>query len=143
VLEAALARGIQPIPRPDKRLVVPGDLSIHSRLAEAGLWAFYERAGFRVGVPGCSMCLGVASEKAGPGEKWLSSQNRNYKNRMGEGSLAHLASAAVVAASAPTLTVTDPRTLLDAVSPDRFHRLLGRAPSRSLPEVRSSEPALQ
>jgi aconitate hydratase/homoaconitate hydratase len=142
VLEAALARGTEPTLRPDKRLVVPGDLSIQARLAESGLWAIYERAGFRVGVPGCSMCLGVASEKAGPGEKWLSSQNRNYKNRMGEGSLAHLASAAVVAASAPTLTVTDPRSLLADVAPDRFDRLLGRAPARPLPEVRASEPAL-
>jgi aconitate hydratase/homoaconitate hydratase len=49
---------------------------------------------------GCSMCLGIASRKAGRDEVWLSSQNRNYKNRMGEGRLPYLASAATVAASA-------------------------------------------
>ena len=35
----------------------------------------------------------LGREKAGKGEVWLSSQNRNYHNRMGEGSLAWLASA--------------------------------------------------
>src|SRR5205823_8430942 len=112
-------------------------------LARAGLWKLYEAAGFRVGVPGCSMCLGIASEKAGPGEHWLSSQNRNYHNRMGEGSLAYLASAATVAASAPALRVTDPRPLLARISPERYHRILGRPPTRPLPEVRAGEPELR
>ena len=74
------------------QLVVPGDLSIQARMRQGDLWRHYERAGFRIGPPGCSMCLGVASRRAGPGEVWLSSQNRNYQNRMGPGSLAHLAS---------------------------------------------------
>ncbi|HZI09224.1 MAG TPA: aconitase family protein, partial [Myxococcus sp.] len=64
-----------------ERLVVPGDLAIIERMRQGGLWAHYEKAGFRVGPPGCSMCLGVASERARPGEVWLSSQNRNYENR--------------------------------------------------------------
>ena len=88
--------------------MVPGDLTIQENLRRAGLWSIYERAGFRVDPPGCSMCLGVASRKAGKGEKWLSSQNRNFENRMGDGSLAHLASAATVAASAQSMRITDP-----------------------------------
>ena len=83
-----------------RRIVVPGDLLIRQNLEQHGLWAIYERAGFTVDPPGCSMCLGIASRKAGKGEIWLSSQNRNFENRMGEGSLAWLASAATVAASA-------------------------------------------
>ena len=59
------------------------------------------RAGFTVDPPGCSMCLGLASRKAAKDEVWLSSQNRNFRNRMGEGSLAWVSSAATVAASAP------------------------------------------
>src|SRR5262245_54793690 len=140
VLEQALAAGETARPAPGKRLVVPGDLTIHENLARAGLWSIYETAGFRVGVPGCSMCLGVASEKAGPGEHWLSSQNRNYKNRMGEGSLAYLASAATVAASAMALRVTDPRPLLARIDQERFYRILGRPPTRPLPEVQPTEP---
>src|SRR5437588_10432283 len=46
-----------------KQLVVPGDLSIQENLRRAGLWEIYQRNGFRIGPPGCSMCLGVASEK--------------------------------------------------------------------------------
>src|SRR6185295_6248676 len=93
LLEAALAAGETPKTE-GRRLVVPGDLSIQGRLYEAGLFRAYERAGFRIDPPGCSMCLGVASQRAGSGETWLTSQNRNYKNRMGEGSLAWLAAAA-------------------------------------------------
>src|SRR5205807_8274847 len=106
----------------------------------AGLWSIYERAGFRVDPPGCSMCLGVASRKAGKGEKWLSSQNRNFENRMGDGSLAHLASAATVAASAGSMKVTDPRPLLAKVDQDRYRRILGERKPRCTPEVQIVEP---
>src|SRR5438128_10653150 len=112
---------------------VPGDLTILEDLLRAGLWEVYERNGFRVGPPGCSMCLGVASEKAGRGEKWLSSQNRNYQNRMGEGSLAHLASAATVAASAAEMKIADPRPLLARVDQQRFRRILGERKPRRTP----------
>ncbi|HWE26112.1 MAG TPA: aconitase family protein [Myxococcales bacterium] len=126
-----------------KQLVVPGDLTIQETLRRAGLWEVYQRNGFRVGPPGCSMCLGVASEKAGRGEKWLSSQNRNYENRMGEGSLAHLASAATVAASAAEMKVTDPRPLLSLVDQDRYRRILGERKPRRTPEVQVVEPELR
>jgi 3-isopropylmalate dehydratase small subunit len=123
-----------------KQLVVPGDLSIEAHLRDAGLWAVYERNGFRVGPPGCSMCLGVASEKAGKGEKWVSSQNRNYENRMGEGSLAYLASAATAAASAAGMKLADPRPLLAQVDRERFGRILGERQPRRTPEVRIVDP---
>src|SRR2546430_15958462 len=129
-------------PQP-KQLVVPGDLSIQENLRRAGLWEIYQRNGFRIGPPGCSMCLGVASEKAGKGEKWLSSQNRNYENRMGEGSLAHLASAATVAASAAQMKVTDPRPLLAGIDQDRHRQILGERKQRVAPEVRVVEPRMR
>jgi aconitate hydratase/homoaconitate hydratase len=124
----------------DRQIVVPGDLSIQENLRRAGLWAVYEQAGFRVDPPGCSMCLGVASRRAGKGEKWLSSQNRNYENRMGEGSLAYLAAAATVAAAAPEMKVADPRPLLARVDQERYRRILGERRPRRAPEVRSVEP---
>jgi homoaconitase/3-isopropylmalate dehydratase large subunit len=43
---------------------------------------FYEQAGFEIGAPGCSYCIAVAADHAGEGEIWLSSQNRNFRNRM-------------------------------------------------------------
>lgn len=138
VLEQALASGMKPVST-QKRLVVPGDLGIMARLRESGLLAIYEKAGFRVGPPGCSMCLGIASERADKGEHWITSQNRNFENRMGEGSLAYLASAATVAASSVGMQVADPRPLLARVDQDRFASLLGRQ-NRSMPEVRYVEP---
>lgn len=140
VLEAAMAAGQSPVASPN-RIVVPGDLGMKRRLADAGLWAIYERAGFTVDPPGCSMCLGVASRRAGRGEVWLSSQNRNYENRMGEGSLAYLASGAVVAVSALGMKVADPRPYLPAAR-ERFERILGRDGERRLPEIRVTEPEI-
>jgi len=141
VLEEAM-KGRAALPAVRTKLVVPGDLSIVERMRQGGLWAHYEKAGFRVGPPGCSMCLGVASEKALPGEVWFSSQNRNFENRMGKGSLAWLASAATVAASSVDLKAADPRALLARIDQDRFRRLLFRSTARP-PEVRPVEPEVQ
>jgi aconitate hydratase/homoaconitate hydratase len=139
---AALVLEAGGVSRPgnDKQIVVPGDLAIQENLRRAGLWQIYQRAGFRVDPPGCSMCLGVASRKAGRGEKWLSSQNRNFENRMGDGSLAHLASAATVAASAQEMKVADPRPLLARVDQERFRRILGERQPRRTPELQVVEP---
>ena len=143
VLEAAMADGATPTPlESGRRIVVPGDLLIRERLEQQGIWAIYERAGFMVDPPGCSMCLGIASRKAGKGETWLSSQNRNFENRMGEGSLAWLASAATVAASALDMRLTDPRALLARVDRDRLANILQRNDSRAIPEITSSEPSM-
>ncbi|MFT3841237.1 MAG: aconitase family protein [Myxococcaceae bacterium] len=126
-----------------KQLVVPGDLSIQARLKEGDLWRHYEKAGFRIGPPGCSMCLGVASEKAMPGETWISSQNRNFENRMGQGSFAWLSSAATVAASAVGMKISDPRPWLAKIDQDRFNKLLHRDSGKPMPEVRSAEPNIE
>ena len=136
VLEAGLAQGLVPKQAAEgKRLVVPGDLTIQKRLLDRGLWAFYERAGFIVDPPGCSMCLGVASRKAERDEHWISSQNRNFHNRMGEGSHAWLASAATVAASAFSMQIADPRPLLAKIDQARFAKLLDRDPR--IPAIRT------
>ncbi len=144
VLEAALRSGQTPTPMPSgRRIVVPGDMLIQANLREHGIWAIYEQAGFVVDPPNCSMCLGIASRKAGKGEVWLSSQNRNFENRMGEGSLAWLASAATVAASALDMRVTDPRPLLEQVDRDRLDAILQRRRSRTLPQITVSEPRIE
>jgi aconitate hydratase/homoaconitate hydratase len=143
VLEAAMADGAQPVPMESgRRIVVPGDLLIQEYFARQGLWEIYERAGFVVDPPGCSMCLGVASRKAGKGETWLSSQNRNFENRMGEGSLAWLASAATVAASALDMRLTDPRALLERVDRDRLASILQRTGRRAGPDITTAAPEM-
>jgi len=144
VLEEALESGQEVQPAASgRRIVVPGDLWIANHFKEAGLWAIYERAGFVVDPPNCSMCLGIASRKAGKGEVWLSSQNRNFENRMGEGSLAWLASGATVAASALGMRVADSRPLLDRVDRDRLSAILLRPRGAAPVEITIDEPQVQ
>jgi aconitate hydratase/homoaconitate hydratase len=112
VLEAGFRAGMKPLEiSTDYRIVVPGSLEIAENLQRAGLLESYRRAAYRINEPGCSMCLGIASDRALPGETWLSSQNRNFHNRMGKGSIAWLASAATVAASSFAMKIADPRPL--------------------------------
>ncbi|MAF26592.1 MAG: 3-isopropylmalate dehydratase [Gemmatimonadetes bacterium] len=145
VLDRAMADGARPVPS-DKRLVVPGSVDMTENLRAHGILGIYERAGFRIGVPGCSMCLGIASDRAAPGENWLSSQNRNFRNRMGPGSHAWLASGPTVAASSLEMKITDPRPWFEGLGPEDVDRVLGGrggAPSVTIvePSVESAEEA--
>ncbi|MAE70805.1 MAG: 3-isopropylmalate dehydratase [Gemmatimonadetes bacterium] len=140
VLERALEHRDAP-PAEGKRLVVPGSLEIVERLEQRGLLDLYRRAGFRIGPPGCSMCLGVASDRAERGEVWLTSQNRNFPNRMGAGSDAWLASGATAAASSLNMAITDARPILAEIDRERFERLLDRSGSNPPPVV-PSEPEM-
>jgi hypothetical protein len=123
VLEAGMKQGLDPVGH-GKRKVVPGSLPILNRLKSLGLAAIYEEAGFEIGVPGCSYCVGMGADKAGPGEVWISSQNRNFENRMGTGAIGHISSAATVAASSFDMKITDPHPLLDKISHKRLLDLL-------------------
>jgi homoaconitase/3-isopropylmalate dehydratase large subunit len=84
VLEQGLKRGLKPV-KQGKRKVVPGSRPIMHNLKTHGLLDVYTEAGFEIGVPGCSYCVGMAADKAAMGETWLTSQNRNFENRMGPG----------------------------------------------------------
>ena len=84
VLEVGLAWGLVPKEH-GKRKVVPGSLPILHRLKALGFADVYQKAGFEIGVPGCSYCVGMGADRAGQGEVWISSQNRNFENRMGQG----------------------------------------------------------
>jgi homoaconitase/3-isopropylmalate dehydratase large subunit len=98
-----------------KKHYVPGSLPTVERLRDLHLLEVYEAAGFTRGPPGCSFCVGLSAEKAAEGETWLSSQNRNFKNRMGKGSIGHVTSAIVCAASAFSMTVTSPLEFLKEI----------------------------
>ncbi|KAI8319528.1 aconitase iron-sulfur domain-containing protein [Martensiomyces pterosporus] len=123
VLEAGLKKGLVPVESGNRR-VTPGSVPILAKLRRLGLIDVYQRAGFKIGAPGCSYCLGIAADVAGDGEVWLSSQNRNFKNRMGPGSIGNLASAATVAASSFAMKVTNPRDLLDLIDRSRYNKML-------------------
>ncbi|KAI0804954.1 hypothetical protein GGR55DRAFT_308661 [Xylaria sp. FL0064] len=84
ILQAGLDQGLEPVDK-GRRVVVPGSRPIRHKLEDLGLLDVYRRAGFNIGVPGCSMCIGQGTDQALSGERWLSSQNRNFENRMGPG----------------------------------------------------------
>ncbi|PNP47017.1 hypothetical protein THARTR1_10522 [Trichoderma harzianum] len=126
VLEQGLKSGLSPAKDGKKRKVVPGSLPILDKLRKSGLAQIYEDAGFEIGVPGCSYCVGISADRAKESEVWLSSQNRNFENRMGQGSIGNLASAATVAASSFQMTVTNPQHFIDLIPPERWELLNGR-----------------
>ena len=137
VLRAGLAQKL-PLAK-GKRHYVPGSLPIVERLKALGLLEVYEAAGFTRGPPGCSYCVGLSAEKAGEGETWLSSQNRNFQNRMGKGAIGSITSAVVCAASSFEMVVTDPAPLLQEMDRE-FFDLYKNPPMAEVLAVKYMEP---
>ena len=100
-----IARGV-------RALVVPGSQQV-KRAAEAeGLDRIFLEAGAEWRESGCSMCLGMNGDTVQAGQYSLSTSNRNFEGRQGQGARTLLVSPLTAAASALRGRVTDPRTLL-------------------------------
>lgn len=83
-----------------RALCVPGSSTV-KRTAEAeGLDAVFRAAGFQWRESGCSLCFYAGGEGFSPGDRVISSTNRNFEGRQGPGTRTHLASPTTVAASA-------------------------------------------
>lgn len=67
VLRAGLEQGLKPFAHGQRR-VVPGSRPIADFLRQTGLAEVYENAGFTIGIPGCSYCVGMGADMAAPGE---------------------------------------------------------------------------
>jgi 3-isopropylmalate/(R)-2-methylmalate dehydratase large subunit len=91
--------------------VVPGSSAVKRSAEREGLDRVFKEAGFDWRESGCSLCSAVNGDIVAPGERSISTTNRNFVGRQGPGSRTHLASPAVVAASALTGAITDPRKL--------------------------------
>lgn len=83
-----------------RALVVPGSMQVKKEAEKEGLDKIFIDAGFEWRMPGCSMCVSINNDKVKPGERCVSTSNRNFEGRQGPGSRTHLASPAVAAASA-------------------------------------------
>ena len=82
------------------------------KAAEAeGLDTVFRAAGFDWREPGCSQCAAANGEVVAPGERIVSTSNRNFVGRQGPGARTHLASPAMAAASAIAGRIADPRRL--------------------------------
>jgi 3-isopropylmalate/(R)-2-methylmalate dehydratase large subunit len=85
---------------------------VEETLADGTLHALVA-AGAVVAAPGCGACAGLHGGLLGPGERCVASVTRNFPGRMGAPSAEiYLASPLVVAASAVTGRLTDPREVL-------------------------------
>jgi 3-isopropylmalate/(R)-2-methylmalate dehydratase large subunit len=91
-------------------LVLPASREILLAAMEAGIVADLVKAGATLLNPGCGPCLGAHEGCMAPGERTISTANRNFKGRMGSREAEiYLASPATVAASALAGKIADPR----------------------------------
>jgi 3-isopropylmalate/(R)-2-methylmalate dehydratase large subunit len=91
--------------------VVPGSEIVKREAAAEGLEQVFTDAGFEWREPGCSMCLAANGETVGPGQRSVSTSNRNFIGRQGPRSRTHLASPASAAAAAIAGVIVDVRTM--------------------------------
>ena len=92
-------------------LVVPASSRVRLQAEKEGLDKVFEDFGAEWRNAGCSMCLGMNPDKLVPGERSISTSNRNFEGRQGKGSRTHLASPAVAAATAIRGTISSPADL--------------------------------
>ncbi len=71
-----------------------------SRLSGESIAAVFRRAGGEIRQSWCGPCFGQGPDALRPGERAITTFNRNWQNRMGVGGEGYLASPAIVAASA-------------------------------------------
>jgi 3-isopropylmalate/(R)-2-methylmalate dehydratase large subunit len=92
------------------RLVVfPASRRVLLEAIKEGILETFLKAGASVGPPGCGFCIG-RTVALGDDEVALSTQNRNFKGRMGnDNSFIYLSSPSTAAASAIEGKITDPR----------------------------------
>ncbi len=81
-------------------LIVPGSHLVAKQIKEEGLQTIFEQAGFKLRQPGCSACLAMNDDKIPEGEYCVSTSNRNFEGRQGQGSKTLLASPLLAASVA-------------------------------------------
>ena len=92
-------------------MVVPGSTKVKRDAEAAGLDRVFRDAGFFWGESGCSMCAGGNGDRGDPGERCVSTTNRNFENRQGPKVRTHLASPETAAATAIAGRIADVRQL--------------------------------
>ncbi len=94
-----------------KAICVPGSASVRRAAEAEGLDEIFRQGGFEWGAPGCAFCFYAGGETYAPKTRVISSTNRNFEGRQGPEVRTHLASPAVVVASAIAGHICDPKDL--------------------------------
>jgi 3-isopropylmalate/(R)-2-methylmalate dehydratase large subunit len=109
--EAAKALSGQKVASSVRAWIVPGSVAVKRAAEREGLHRKFLDAGFEWREPGCSMCVGANGDIIAPGERSVSTTNRNFVGRQGPGARTHLASPAMAVAAALTGQIADIRKL--------------------------------
>ena len=72
--------------------LVPGSQKVAKQIYDEGLDKVFNDAGFQIRQPGCSACLAMNDDKIPEGEYCVSTSNRNFEGRQGQGARTLLAS---------------------------------------------------
>ena len=108
---AAIMKGHHKAESIHRVLVVPASSRVRLQAEKEGLDRIFKDFGAEWRNAGCSMCLGMNPDKLVPGERCISTSNRNFEGRQGKGGRTHLASPAVAAATAIRGTISCPADL--------------------------------
>jgi 3-isopropylmalate/(R)-2-methylmalate dehydratase large subunit len=92
-------------------IVTPGSQAVKRAAEREGRHDVFQDAGALWTHSSCGPCLGMSMGVLAPGARCVSSTNRNFPGRMGAGGRVHLASPAVVAASAVLGRIASPDEL--------------------------------
>lgn len=96
-----------------RALVVPGSQQIKKQAEQEGLDKIFLAAGAEWRESGCSMCLAMNGDAVPAGKYCVSTSNRNFEGRQGQGARTFLASPLTAAASAIKGAVADPREFIE------------------------------
>jgi 3-isopropylmalate/(R)-2-methylmalate dehydratase large subunit len=107
VIRAARETGLKSVPKSVRFIVFPGSGTVRQqierpdpRLGDESIADVFRSAGGEIRQSWCGPCFGQGDDALKPGERAITSFNRNWQNRMGVGGEGYLASPAVVASSA-------------------------------------------
>jgi 3-isopropylmalate/(R)-2-methylmalate dehydratase large subunit len=96
-------------------LVIPASRRVYNWAMDNGLLKIFADAGANIESSNCGPCFGKHMGILAPGDRCLSTSNRNYKGRMGSPeAFIYLGSPAVAAATAIEGRIADPRKYLPA-----------------------------
>lgn len=108
---AEILRG-RKVDRFTRTIVTPASQEVFQKAQREGLLDIFMDAGCTVTQPGCGACIGRHGGILAPGERALTTMNRNFLGRMGSAEAEiYLASPRTAAATAIAGSITDPRTL--------------------------------
>ncbi|HEX7309072.1 3-isopropylmalate dehydratase large subunit [Lentzea sp.] len=83
-----------------RMIVVPGSMQVRKQAEQEGLHEVFTAAGAQWRLSGCSMCLGMNTDRLTGPARVASTSNRNYERRQGDHARTHLVSPSTAAATA-------------------------------------------